>query len=149
LNEEPGWRDPRFERGQVDEQLERGAGLARRLRRTVVDRRHIVLAADHRADSAIAVHGHQRTLGAVGGIRLDRLVGGDLHCGIERGPYVDRIGALVDQGLELWQRPVGEVADAVLLGRLLDADLGRVCRRSDGVTYEAVAGHRLQDHRGA
>ena len=42
---------------------------------------------------------------------------------------------LVDQRVELRQRPVGEIADAVLLGRLLDADLrpDRRCGRGVGV----------------
>ena len=90
--------------------------------------------ADHRADGAVAVDRDQRALRALGRVGADRPVGGDLHAGIERGPDVDRLGGLVDQRIELGQRPVGEIADAVVVGGLLDLDAGRVdaappCRR--------------------
>ena len=146
VDDRVGRLHPQFERGEVNEQLERRSRLALRLGRAVVDRRDVILAADHRPHRPVAVDRDQRALRPVGRIGADRLVGRHLHAGIERRPHVDRLGGLVDQLVELRQRPVGEVTDAVLVGRLLDPNLGRVgCRRRRGVD-EAVLDHRLDDH---
>ena len=77
----------------------------------------------------VAVERDQRPLDALGRIGVDRSVGRALHRRVERGPDVDRIGGLVDQRIELGQRPVGEIADAVLVGGLLDPDVGGIDRR--------------------
>ena len=120
---------PGFERGEIDEQLEGGARLPLGLGRAVVDRIDIVAAADHRPDRAVAVERDQRALRARRAYRpLIGAVGRRLHAGIERGPDVDRIAGFVDQRVELRQCPVGEIADAVLLGRRLDLDVGGVDR---------------------
>ena len=74
------------------------------------------------------------------------LVGGDLHPRVERGPHVDRLGRLVDQGVELGQRPVGEVAHAIVVGGLLDPDCGGVDLGRGVGADEAIVDHRLQHH---
>ena len=93
-----------------------------------------------------AVEADQRALRALGGIRGDSRRGGALHAGIERRPDLDRLVVVRQDQVELRQRPVGEIADAVLLRRLLDPDGGGVHGRSIGLADEAVVGHRLQDN---
>jgi hypothetical protein len=51
----------------------------------------IVAPADHRPDSAVAIHRDQCALRASGRIGVDRAVGGRLHAGVERCPDVDRV----------------------------------------------------------
>ena len=77
------------------------------------------------------------------------MVGGRLHSGIERGPDVDRVLGLVDQRVELRQGPVGEVANAVLLGRRLDADVAGSTACGRRFADEAVLRHRLEHDAGA
>ena len=43
------------------------------------------------------------------------MIGGGLEARIERGPNVDRLGSLIDQRIQLRQRPVGEITHAVLV----------------------------------
>ena len=72
VDDRVGRLHPGFERGEIDEQLERRARLAFRLGRAVVDRCDIILAADHRADRAVAVDRDQRALRSVGRVGADR-----------------------------------------------------------------------------
>ena len=122
VDDRVGRLHPAFERGEIDEQFPRRSRLALGLGGAIVDRIDIVAPADHRPHRAVAVERDQRALRALGRIGVDRAVGGALHAGIERGPHVDRLAGLVDQRVELGQRPVGEIADAVLLGRRLEPD---------------------------
>ncbi len=87
-----------------------------------------------------------RALGCVGG---DRLVGRNLHPGIERGPDIDRIRSLVDQRVELRQSPIGEITHAILVAGLLDADFGGIGGGGGRLADEAVLGHGLKDDGGA
>ncbi len=144
VDDRVGRLHPGFERGEIDEQLERGSRLALGLGRAVVDRIDIVATADHRPHCTVAIDGDQRALG------LRRRVGGDgafrcrLHVGIERGPDLDRLGVLVDQGVELGKGPVGEIADAVLLGGRLDLDRRRIDLSGALGRDEAILDHRLE-----
>ena len=120
---------PGLERCEIDEQFERRARLPLRLCRAIIVGRHIIGAANHRADGTIAVHRHQRTLRALGGIVADCGIGGALHSEVERCPHFQRTLRLVDQQFQLRQRPIGKVAHAVLArlgheGDLVDLRVG-------------------------
>ncbi len=52
----------RLQRGEIDEQLPRRSWLTLSLGRPIVDGIDIVAAADHRADGAVTIERHQRTL---------------------------------------------------------------------------------------
>ena len=139
---------PGLQRSEINEQLERRARLTNRLRRAVVDRGDIILAADHCADTAVAIEADQRTLRIARRVLPDRLVGGALHAKVERRPYLQRRLGFVDQRLELGQRPIGEIAHAVLarLGRELDR--ARIGSGGGRLADLAGLGHHVEDDAG-
>ena len=140
----------RFDRGHVDEQFERGAGLADRLGGAIVARVEIVAAADHRPDRAVAVDRDQSALGAVGRIGVDRRHRGALHVGVDRRPDVERLDGLVDQRVELRQHPVGEIAGGVLpLGGADQLDVLRMGVGGLGRGDRAAAHHQVERDAGA
>ena len=139
----------RLDRGKIDEQLERRARLADGLRRAVIDRSDIILAADHRAHRTVAVERDQCPLRFARRIRADGVVGGALHIEVERGPDFDGLTAFVDHRVELWQRPVGEVTDAVLFGFGGKRHIGGVRGGSFGGGDRPLLCHDAKNHAGA
>ena len=149
VDDRVGRLHPAFQCGEIDEQLPRRSRLALGLGRAIVDRIDIVAPADHRPHRTVAVDRHQRALRALGDIGSDGAVGGRLHARVKRRPNVDRIAGFVDQRIELGQRPIGEIAHAVLLGSRLDADRGGIDPGRGRRRYEAVFDHRIEHHPGA
>ena len=139
---------PRFDRRKVNEELERRSGLTHSLSRTVVDRSDIILAADHRADGPVAVERNQRALCFAGRVRADCFVSGTLHIEVKRRPDVDRLPALVDQRIELRQRPVGEIAHAVLFGFGREHDIGGVGRSNLRRRQQPLFLHHVENDTG-
>ena len=84
---------PGLERGQIDEQLERRSRLALRLGRAVVDRRDIILAADHRPHRAVAVEATSAPCAPSGALARIALSAATCMPGVERRPHVDRLVA--------------------------------------------------------
>ena len=108
-------RRPVLERGQIDEQLERRAGLALGLGRAVELALRVVAAAEHRAHLAVRRHRHQRRLLGLGaGLREGALRPPP------RPPACTRWSRVVATSSRGWRRigvepalgrhPVGEVA---------------------------------------
>ena len=138
------WRAPGFQRGEIDEQLERRSRLALRLGGAVVDRADVIGPAHHRAHRAVAVDRHQRALCALGHVGADRGIRLALHRGVQRGPHLQRLDRLVDQQVQLRQRPVGEIAHAVLPRGGGELHLARIGAGGLRLRDEAVAHHLLQ-----
>ena len=123
-----------LERRQIDEGLERRAGLAQRIGGAVELACLVVLAADDRPDRAVRRHGDQRRLGGMVGRRFVlELVVDDplrrlLHADVDRGLDLDDIFVgevlLVDDVERLLVGLVEEPVGAVI-GRLIH-HLGRI-----------------------
>ena len=111
---------PGAEGGEIDEQLERRAGLAARLDGAVERASRIIPAADHRDDPAVEPHGDQSRLGAAESGAADGANGEALQIALERGLDEALAVALVAELGRLGQHPVGEIGagrDVVVAGR--------------------------------
>ena len=138
-----------FERGQIDERLERGAGLALGRDGAVELALGVVLAADQRAHGAVRRHGDERAfadaeLCAALRQRLDeRLLGRILQVRIDRGVDDDVGPDVADEIVDRIHHPVGDV-----VGRA-GADLGfRLRRMGDRLPRGVGADHGLLAHVG-
>ena len=115
---------PCFDRGQIDERLERRARLALGGDRAVVLAFGVVAAADHGAHRAVRRHRHQRALAdielhALGRELVDDGGFGDaLQLRIDRGLDHDALVDLADEIVEHFADPVGDIVDGAGAGRL-------------------------------
>ena len=140
--------EPALERGEIDERLERRAGLALRRDRAVELALGVVLAADQRAHRALRRHRDQRALLDVELLALlrqhvdQRFLRRRLQRRIDRGLDHDVLVEPADQLVDRVHHPVGHVVDRAA-GRRVD-DARRMRQRDlDGARIgEAVVGHR-------
>ena len=136
---------------EVDEQLERRAGLALRLGDAVELALGIGAAALHRADPAVETHRHQGRLVGLPALALlrqdvlDRRLGGALQGLIEGG--VDHEAGLRRLGVQaaVGHHPVGEVAGGAQARPGEAGGLGLGLCRLLGAQH-AIAQHAVDDH---
>ena len=117
-------REPALERGQIDERLERGAGLALGGDGAIELAFGVIAAADQRAHRAVRRHRDDRALldaelFALARQFLDqRLLGQRLQSRIDRGLDHDIVLDAADQIVEHVHDPVGDIIDRAGAGRL-------------------------------
>ena len=140
------WLDPRFQRGEINEQFERRSRLPLGGNGAVVDRRHIILAADHGADRTIGRHRHQCALHPFGRASLDGDFCGALHAGEQGGVNDQRLNRLIGQRVELAKHPIGKIADAVLARLWGEGEAVQINRRRRPRRYLSSV-HHHRDHR--
>ena len=108
-----------LERGGIDVDLERGAGLATRVCGTVELALAVVRAAGHGAHRAVRLHQHDGAAGdavaaVLGECRGERLVGRLLHVEVDGGAGRQHVGAAAGgDALHLLEGPVEEPVGAV------------------------------------
>ena len=132
----------------VNEQLERGTGLAFGLRGAVKGRFLIAFATNHGDDFAIGAHRDQRHLCIAERRARDDLAGDVLQAGIERG--ADDLIRIAGFGIKprLRHSPIGEISAGGQ--RFLIAHIDLRDRRGVGLrfAYCARCNHRIQDQLG-
>ena len=141
--------EPVFERGEIDERLERRAGLAPRRDGAVELALGIIAAADQRAHDAVRRHRHQRAFADVELVALlrqdvvERLLGRGLQRRIDRGLDHDVLLDMADQVVDRVHHPVGDVIDRAAAGRFY-----RARRRDQRALGGVVADHFQIRHGG-
>ena len=109
------WAEAGFQRGEVHERLEGGAGLAAGLHGAVELAVGVGRAAHHREHVAVRAQNHDGGLfRAAGGVEaeMDGGLGGELDIGVERGVDVDVGGDEAEARLHFGPEPVGGGVDA-------------------------------------
>ena len=110
-------REPVFERGQIDERLERRAGLAFGRDGAVELALGVALPADQRAHGAVRRHGDERALADAELFALlrqgvvERTLGRALQRRIDRGLDHDVLVEAADQVVDRVHHPIGDVID--------------------------------------
>ena len=148
-------RQALLQRRQIDERLERRAGLALGRDRAVELAVGVIASADHRLDRARGIERHQRPLldAELGALRVElvgqRPLGLSLHLGIDRGRHHDVVVDRADRVVERVHDIVGDVVDRACA--LVVDHLRRVGERRLGHRLGDVAllGHRGDDLGGA
>src|SRR5205823_11226758 len=117
-------RQSGLDRGEIDERLERRAGLAFGGDRAVILALGVVPPADHGAHRAIRRHRHQRALADIEFYAFRREFVDDgrfrdaLQLWIDRSFDHDALVDLADEIVEHFADPVGDVVDRAGTGRL-------------------------------
>ena len=136
-----------FERGQIDERLEGGAGLALGGDRAIELAFAIASSADQGAHRAVRRHRHQRALADAALAALlrqffgERLLRARLQAGVDRGAHHDVLVDVAEHVVDRVHNPIGDIIDRAVAG--LRGNAGRMRERGffAGGRDETDAGH--------